>query len=102
MEFNEDKFECIRFRANQNLVEESEEGKDIEGKDHLKDLGIQLSNDLTFSKHIDKTVSTCNKTIRLISRTFRTRSTRNYGGRSRQDATPLELELDIASVHEST
>ena len=66
MEFNGDKFECIRFRANQNLVEESEEafkyvneeGKDIEEKDHLKDLGIQLSNDLTFSKHIDKTVST--------------------------------------------
>ena len=28
--------------------------------------------------------------------------TRNYGGRSRQDATPLELELDIASVREST
>ena len=82
MEFNGDKFECIRFRANQNLVEESEEasryvneeGKDIEEKDHLKDLGIQMSNDLTFSKHIDKTVSTCSKTIGWIRRTFRTRS----------------------------
>ena len=27
---------------------------------------------------------------------------RNYGGRSRQDATPLEIELDIASVRETT
>ena len=82
MEFNGDKFECIRFRANQNLREESgvefkyvnEEGVDIEEKDQLKDLGVQLSNDLTFSKHIDKTVSTCRKTTGWIMRTFRTRS----------------------------
>ena len=28
--------------------------------------------------------------------------TRNYGGHSRQDATPLEIGLDIASVRETT
>ena len=71
MEFNGDKFECIKFRAKINTQEEleedhkyvNEEGKEIEEKDHLKDLGVQLSNDLTFSKHIDKTVSTCRKTL---------------------------------------
>lgn len=52
----------------------NEEGIDIEEKDQLKDIGVQLSNDLTFSKHIDKTVSICSKTIGWIMRTFRTRS----------------------------
>ena len=40
----------------------------------MKDLGVLLSNDLTFSKHIDKTVKTCNKTIGWVMRTFKTRS----------------------------
>ena len=39
-----------------------------------KNLGVQLSIDLTFSKHIAKTLSTCNKTVGWIMRTFRTRS----------------------------
>ena len=82
MEFNGDKFECIKFRSHQSLRDESgqeftyvnEEGKDIEEKDQLKDLGVQLSNDLSFSKHIDKIVSTCKKTTGWIMRTFRTRN----------------------------
>ena len=78
MEFNGDKFECIKFRTDKNLQEEykyvKEDGKDIEEKDHLKDLGIQLSNDLTLSKHISKTVLTCRKTLGWIMRTFQTRN----------------------------
>ena len=38
-------------------------------------------------------------TVTILVRHFL--NTRNYGGRSRQDATPLELDLDIASVRES-
>ena len=40
----------------------------------MKDLGVQLSNDLTFSKHIEKTVKTCRKTLGWVMRTFTTRS----------------------------
>ena len=52
----------------------NEEGKIIEEKEHIKDLGIQLSNNLTFSKHIEKTVSTCRKLVGWIMRTFRSRN----------------------------
>ena len=44
----------------------NEEGKDIEEKEHLKDLGIQLSDDLTFNKHIDKTIESMSKVMNSI------------------------------------
>ena len=82
MEFNGDKFECIRYWPDEDLgsvfKEEfkyvNEDGKTIEEKEHIKDLGIQLSNDLTFSKHIDKSVSACNKIVGWALRTFRSRN----------------------------
>ena len=62
MEFNGDKFECIRYWPDPDIGSvfkeefkyQSEGGKDIEETDHVKDLGILLSNDLSFSKYIDK------------------------------------------------
>ena len=82
MEFNGDKFEVIRYWPDEDIgsvfKEEfkyvNEEGKIIEEKECLKDLGIQLSNDLTFGRHIDKTVSSCNKIVGWAMRTFKTRS----------------------------
>ena len=82
MEFNGDKFECIRYWPNEDLgavfrqefIYQNEEGETIEEKEHIKDLGVQLSNDLTFSKHIDKVVLTCGKLVGWAMRTFRTRS----------------------------
>ena len=82
MEFNGDKFESIRYWPNKDLREQfdegsqyvNEEGETIEEKDGLKDLGVQLSNDLTFSKHNDKTVKNCKKTLGWVMRTFKTRS----------------------------
>ena len=81
MEFNGDKFECIRVWPDEELgmvFEElkyvNEVGETIEEKENLKDLGIQLSNDLTFSKHIAKVVSSCNKIVGWAMRTFRTRN----------------------------
>ena len=80
MEFNGDKFESIRYWPNKEVRDQfdveyvNEEGEIIEEKDCLKDLGIQLSNDLTFTKHIDKTVKTCRKTQGWVMRTFKTRS----------------------------
>ena len=78
MEFNGDKFECIRYWPNEDLgavfrqefIYQNEEGETIEEKEHIKDLGVQLSNDLTFSKHIDKVVLTCGKLVGWAMRTF--------------------------------
>ena len=71
MEFNSDKFECIRYWPDEDLGAVfkkefkyvNEEDKTIEEKDHIKDLGILLSNDLNFSKHIDKVETSCTKIV---------------------------------------
>ena len=82
MEFNGDKFECIRYWPDNDLgavfKEEfkykNEEDKIIEEKSHIKDLGIMLSDNLTFSHHIDKMTTACRKLSGWVMRTFRTRS----------------------------
>ena len=82
MEFNGDKFECIRYWPNEEIGTAfkqefkyvNEEGVTIEEKEHIKDLGVQLSNDLSFSKHIEKVISTCRKLVGWVMRTFRTRN----------------------------
>ena len=84
MKFNGDKFECIRYWPDQDLgavfKEEfkytNEEGECIEEKEDIKDLGVLLSNDFSFSKHIDKTTLACRKMMGWIMRTFRTRNVR--------------------------
>ena len=55
MHFNSDKFECIRYWPGGNIPQyayKSPEGDEIEEKVHIKDLGIQLSNNLNFQFHI--------------------------------------------------
>ena len=82
MEFNGDKFEVIRYWPDQDLgsvfKEEfkyyDENGKVIEEKEDVKDLGIMLSIDLTFTKYIEKMTLACSKMIGWVRRTFRTRS----------------------------
>ena len=82
MEFNGDKFECIRYWPDEDLGAvfkqefkyANEEGQTIEEKEHIKDLGVLLSNDLSFSQHINKMVSSCGKIVGWALRTFRTRS----------------------------
>ena len=82
MSFNGDKFECLRYWPDKDIGDvfraefpyKNEEGIEIEEKETLKDLGIQMSADLTFSKHIDKTVTSCRKLTGWILRTFRTRN----------------------------
>ena len=46
----------------------------IEEKEHLRDLGVELSSDLTFSIHIDNIVSDASRLVGWIMRTFRRRS----------------------------
>ena len=78
MKFNGDKFEGIRYWPDEDLdmvfKEEfkyvNEEGKIIEEKEHIKDLGKQSNLQQTHKKN----VSTCRKLVGWIMRTFRSRN----------------------------
>ena len=77
MTFNSDKFECLRYWPKKNKPEfdyKSPDGSVIEEKHHLRDLGVEMASDLTFSIHIQNTVSGANKLIGWALRTFRRRS----------------------------
>ena len=52
----------------------SPDGTPIENKQHLRDLGVQLSSDCTFSIHIDNLVTSASKMLGWVPRTFRSRS----------------------------
>ena len=66
MHFNSEKFQCLRFESKHNDVPdytyEAPGGVPIEVKDHLRDLGVELSSDLTFKAHISKTVTAASLT----------------------------------------
>ena len=49
-------------------------GKPIEEKSHLRDLGVQVGNDCTFSTHIENTVAAGTKLAGWALRSFRRRS----------------------------
>ena len=60
MTFNSDKFECLRYwprNTKPNNTYRSPDGTVIEEKEHLRDLGVEMANDLTFSVHIANTVT---------------------------------------------
>ena len=67
MVFNSEKFECLRFWPGKvskpDFLYKSPDGSDIEEKLHLRDLGVELSSDLSFSSHIENSVASCNKLI---------------------------------------
>ena len=78
MLFNSDKFECLRFWPGTTPKPDhqylSPDNSPIEEKLHLRDLGVEISSDLSFSIHIENTVSAANKLIGWALRTFRRRS----------------------------
>ena len=81
MEFNGDKFECLRCWPHQEMTHISKNnhykdssGKDIQEPPEVKDLGVLFSPDLSFGTHIDKMRKQTNKLIGWVFRTFRTRS----------------------------
>ena len=79
MHFNSDKFECLRFWPGAGEPPEFRyKGPDddtIEVKSNLRDLGVQLSSDLTFKLHVENTVAGASKLAGWGLRTFRRRST---------------------------
>ena len=80
MKFNSDKFECMRYwpdpsaaPAHQYLAPDQQE---IKVKSDLRDLGVQLSSNLSFSVHIENTVTAASKLVSWGLRTFSTRCRR--------------------------
>ena len=61
MELNEDKFEYLPYGPNKDLQSSttylSNTGQAIQENDHVKDLGVTMSRDGTFSMHIINAVS---------------------------------------------
>ena len=77
MVFNSEKFECIRYWPKCNKPDfqyKSPDGSSIEERKDLRDLGVQMSNDLTFRVHISNTVTAANRLVGWAMRTFRRRS----------------------------
>ena len=77
MVFNSDKFECLRcwpgITNKPDFTYKSPDGSLIEEKENQRDLEVQISSDLTFSTHIQKTVSKANQLLGWALRTFRRR-----------------------------
>ena len=78
MVFNSDKFECLRFWPGKTKKPDNQylspDNSPIEEKQHLRDLGVEISSDLTFSIHIENTISAATGLVGWALRTFRRRS----------------------------
>jgi ribonuclease P/MRP protein subunit RPP40 len=78
MEFNSKKFEVMRYGRNQTLKESTlyltPNWEDIiEEKESLRDLGVIVSNDASFSNHVEHVCSKVKQKSGWILRTFRNR-----------------------------
>ena len=76
LQFKSKKFECLRYWPGTAILEHfylSPDGTRIEDKLNLRDLGVQLSSDCTFSIHIENVVTSVSKMVGWVLRTFRSR-----------------------------
>ena len=76
MRFNDLKFQSIKYGNNSNFKEhqyKSPTGKPIQVDHNVKDLGIIMSHDLTFTKHIETVSARCRSLTGWILRTFNSR-----------------------------
>jgi hypothetical protein len=77
MEFNAGKFELLRFWHSRedapDILYMAPDGSPIEEKDSLRDLGVRVSTDLTFSEQIGLAVQSGNCMAGWALRTFRGR-----------------------------
>lgn len=82
MVFNGDKFECLRYWPNEDIgnvfkaefIYTDPKGEKIVEKDSLRDLGVEMSSNLSFSIHINKITTSCRKLTGWALRTFRSRN----------------------------
>ena len=80
MKFNGSKFEVLRYGRNQELKESTSYFTPnfddiIEEKNNLRDLGIIMSDDATFSSHVESVCSKVRQKSGWIMRTFQSRNT---------------------------
>ena len=76
MSLNGDKFEHLHIGKNLHQAKNSYKdpmGNVIKEKEHIKDLGVTISDDLTWSKHITEVVSRARVMSGWVLRTFTTR-----------------------------
>ena len=75
MSLNGDKFEHIHIGKNLYKPKAYKDplGNNIEEKEHVKDLGVTISNDLTWTKQIKEVVSKARTMTGWLLRTFTTR-----------------------------
>ena len=68
MEFNQSKSQVLHVsrKKSQTLAQYELDGYRLECVPHVKDLGVIVSSDLTWSKHIEVIVGKANKTLGLI------------------------------------
>ena len=76
MKMNNDKFVLLSYNKNEEIdnTYKLSDGTIINEMKETKDLGVVMSNDAKFTKHITNLVSNCKKTISMIFRTFKTRN----------------------------
>ena len=74
MEFNPDKCEVLRITRNENITKFPYKLHNIELKSshHSKYLGVTISDDFTWKKHIANTSNKANNTLRFIKRNVQT------------------------------
>ena len=79
MEFNNTKFECLRYGCNNDLKActsyKAKSGECITEVDNAKDLGVTLSSNGNFKEHIKNVLSTATQLCGWVLRTFNTRKT---------------------------
>ena len=78
MEFNSKKFEWVRYTVDKDTAPtfqySAPDGSDIEQKDSLRDLGVMLNSDLSFSLQVEKAVTSASQMVGWGMRTFRGRN----------------------------
>ena len=79
MEFNSSKFELLRYWLNDDALKyctnyTSPSGSIIPEKDHVKDLGVTLSDDGKFNEHVRKVIVKVKNLTSWILRSFSNRS----------------------------
>ena len=75
--FNPDKFECVRYGPDETLKQStsylSGSGAPIPCVQHVRDLGVTMSQDASFTEHISLTTKSASLKCGWILRTFKTR-----------------------------
>ena len=75
MKFNSSKFECIRYGEEKfpTVKQLNDQGEMIEAREHVKDLGIHMSQDCTFGFHIRNVAVATKGLCNWVLRVFQTR-----------------------------